>query len=47
MNSTEGLDSLAKNITVERSRIDKILWLKYIPERLNFKQLIFLRKNKF
>jgi len=37
LNSKKGLESLAKNITGERSRTDKILWDKYIPERLQVK----------
>jgi hypothetical protein len=37
LNSKKGLESLAKNITGERSRADKILWDKYIPERLQVK----------
>ena len=37
LNSKKGLESLAKNITGEKSRTDKILWDKYIPERLQLK----------
>ena len=39
LNSINGLISLAKNITGEKSRADKILWDKYIPERLQVKAL--------
>lgn len=39
LNSKKGLESLAKNITGEKSRTDKILWDKYIPERLQVKAL--------
>lgn len=37
LNSKKGLESLAKNMTGERSKADKIFWDKYIPERLQVK----------
>jgi hypothetical protein len=39
LNSKKGLESLTKNITGEKSRTDKILWDKYILERLQEKAL--------
>lgn len=37
LNSKKSLESLAKNITGEKSRRDIILWDKYIPKRLQVK----------
>ena len=46
LNSKTALESLAKNITGDKSPRDKIIWDKYIPERLQEYKLNNMEKRK-